>query len=682
VGKRRTRILISTGALLAMLAGGAPSVAKADQLQASATNVYEARPDGHVLHVTMTLTLSNRAPSTSKSWDCSYLTLDPYGNTYLVKATCSRRTDYYYDGYDFWVERDATHFKVKADSGRVSLHPSRRKGDWRVIQLHYTGLFYGKTRKITFSYDLPAGGPRSSAERRVSYGFSRFCVAGPGSDRGRVQVVVPSGFQFEVVPSMASTTAHRTTTYDSGFLKSHPWDFSSCLTGDDPTGYVSTPVTTAGGQTVTIESWKDDKTWPGALSEAVTSDYPALVSLLGAPPVGKDLTIRELLDGRLVVDDPATHTHYLSETATTRATATDDLAHLWLSSLHVNSQWVVDGYATWAQHEIGRSDVPCSKPAALPTVRQQLDLWLRITPTSTQGDQDIHAYQRQAACYVISEIAAAIGKQRMVDIMDGLRGHEDPWATGSVSTSNAPLTWRAWADTVTERGYRPAAADPERLSSLLLDYGVADDPTSIAARSQAHASYHALATLMGEVAAPKVITDALARWDFGPATTAISAATAAWQDTVTIGATLPSIASKSTELQQSIAGATTQDELDSARDQAAAQKQLVTAVAGAISARSTATDPLQQLGLLGVPLPADATLLSAVERSDATSAMSEADQIKTTVASARDVGIQRAIGGAVGLVLILGATLFAGRRLRRRGASTGGPGEPTATGTD
>ncbi len=242
--QRRFAPLLALG--LAVSATGiqapAPAAAATDQLQTKAVSTYVPQPARHAVHVTIVMTMTNKAPSTSKSRSCTQYVFDPYYGYIPYTATCTTRTDYYYNAYEFWVERDAKAFKVKASSGTTSVKAAARKGDWRKVRVAFSPLNYGKTRTITLDYDLPAGGPRSTDERRVGTAYSSFCVAGPGTDTGTVRVRVPAGFEMSLTKPMSSVATATVRTYSSGAMK-EPWNFYSCLTGRDATGYTETTVT-------------------------------------------------------------------------------------------------------------------------------------------------------------------------------------------------------------------------------------------------------------------------------------------------------------------------------------------------------------------------------------------------------------------------------------------------------
>jgi hypothetical protein len=549
------------------------------------------------------------------------------------------------------------------------------------MKLTFSPLYYGKTRKITFTYDLPAGGPRSFKERRVGYVYSKFCASGPGTDTGRLRVVVPAGYAMRVDETIGSTNANGKTTFDSGNMKKNPWEFYPCFQGENANGYASIPVVTSDGHSVTIEPWKEDVTWAEATRASVTEDLPALVTLFGEFPAGKDLTIREYLTGQTHVEGRGSKVHYLSEALATREAVTDDLVEIWLPRDAFSADWMVEGYAAWAQREAGLATPPCDKPQVGEPVRRDLDLWVRLGSAPIQPDKDTIAYQRQAACYLISQVAKAIGTDRVVETLGAIRDSTDPWRSDQNAPQASSFSWRSWMDMMTERGYVPAGVDPSPLAELLIEYGIADDPAVLTARAQTHAAYHELAALMRERQPPKAVTSALARWDFDAAGAAIAKATAAWEDTATVESKLTAIDVDGGDIRLAVANASSQADLDAAAEKAATQAALATNLAEALAKQDSASDPLQSIGLLGVAPPDTATIVDAVARVDSDAATSGTAAINASLDSARDVGVQRLAVGLIALVVVVLAAWFVSRRVRasrRAGADAGGagPAEP------
>jgi hypothetical protein len=648
----------------------APSQAASDQLRDSAIRTYELQPARGVVHVTEALTLTNKAPSTAKHYSCTRYGIGPYGPVEYT-ITCTTRTDYYYNEHTLWVERDAKALKVKANSGSASVKLGGRDGDWRKVTIRYSPLYYGKTRKLTFSYDLPGGGPRSTAERRVGHAYSDFCAWGPGTETGSLRVVVPAGFDMRLTRSMSANTAGGKTTYSTPSMK-QAWEFRSCVTGTNDAGYTSTPVRLADGRLVTIESWKEDTAWATAVRDAVTDDLPALKKLLGPAVDATDLVVREEVArvSAATYFTPLDSTLHLSESIADRAAATRSMSGLWFDRALFTESWMRNGYAAWAEHEAGVSAAPCSKPGAVPGAGDAaLFQWKDAAPGSSNATLELAAYQGQAACYVVSTIAEAIGTDRMLDTIGAMRAGTDPFtgAVASTDVATAAVGWQTWLDIVVERGLVPAGADPGLADALAKTYGVTAADDVLAAHTHAIAAYHDLVAALGGPA-PAAVTDALRTWEFEPAEAAIATAREVRETASSIDATLPGVATADGAVVTAILGAKTQADLDAAAVMADQQFELATAVADAIAMEHAPRDAIQELGLIGTTLPDDADAVAAVSRIDAAAAQSAVARIRAAIDGARDAGTQRlalALGGIVSLFLLVVGAVTVRRRRRR-----------------
>ncbi len=241
----------------AQLTGPSGADAATDQLRDVGRTTYELLPGRHLVHVTITLSLTNKAPNTSRRHSCTQYVFDPYVGYIPYTTTCTTQTYYWYDGYWLWVEKDAKSLKVSADSGSASVKLGKRSGNYRRADIKFSNLYYRRTRHLTLSYDLVAGGPRSAATRRAGSGYASFCTAGPGTDNGSTRVIVPTGFQMSPSGSMSTTVAGRRTIFSTPPM-AKPWTFYACFTGSNDTADVVPKVPGADGRTVTIQAWRDD----------------------------------------------------------------------------------------------------------------------------------------------------------------------------------------------------------------------------------------------------------------------------------------------------------------------------------------------------------------------------------------------------------------------------------------
>ena len=119
---RRAAAVVAALLIAFTAIGGRPApVAAAEPLVETGVSTYELQPDRGVVHVTIAMKLTNRKPGKTNSKTCQGFAIGPYGGVTTYSYECGTRTYYYWNTYEFWVERDAANLKVKADTGSVSL---------------------------------------------------------------------------------------------------------------------------------------------------------------------------------------------------------------------------------------------------------------------------------------------------------------------------------------------------------------------------------------------------------------------------------------------------------------------------------------------------------------------------------------------------------------------------------
>lgn len=656
---------------IAVLAAGAvglaspPPVAAAtsDQLRTNASVTYQLVPSRHVVHVTVRATLTNKKPSTSSSRSCTGQAFDPWYGWYTYSTTCTYRTSYYYYSSTFYVEDDAKALKATADSGSVKVKLAGPKGGWREAKFTYSPIYFGKTRTITYSYDLPASGPRGTTERRAGAATAKFCVYGPGSDTGEVRVAMPAGYAIEGNTALKPlTTSGSTWTWTSGRLTSKPWNWSACVDASNPQAVTSTPVTDA-GPIGTIRAWSDDPVWASAASGAA-ADAAKLEAVLGAGADGDGITLAEAraVDAPYDPFDPTAKTVTLSENVTEPAAFDDALADIWFPPTTFSPGWLRTGYVRWAEAKAGIAGASCTKPSG----SVSLEPW---SASGTGGGAD----QANAACWIISQVADAIGLDRMQTTLATMRDGRAPWSDDPTARRDATvLGWDDWLDVVTAQGLIPAHADVNLAADLLTEYGVATPADGLADRAEALRGYLDLqASTRGRT--PTLILDAIANWDFAAANKAIDAARHAWTGASSVPTILAGATVSDGPVEKAVAAAHSQADLDAAAAMADQQVALARRVADSLAAKAAPRDAIAQIGLLGTSLPDDAVAVRAVTEVDGSGANGAADAITSAINGAHDAGVQRIAALAVSLavvLLVVGVAWIALRR-RRRGPRGG-----------
>ncbi|MEI7744847.1 MAG: hypothetical protein WCK58_14005, partial [Chloroflexota bacterium] len=380
------------GAVVALGAFGIapqPVAAGGDQLQEKGLSTYELQPEQHRIHVTIRFTLTNKAPSTARSYDCSYWAYSYWGS-YWVPATCSGHTNYYYNSYKFYSEKDAKGLKVKADSGTAKVSKGKVTGDWSLNKITFSSLWYGKSRVLTVTYDLPADGPRPDGGRIASAGYADFCGWGPGTDKGEVRLIAPSGYAMVTTGALTKTAGTAVNTWSSGLLTAKPWSFEGCLEGANADAYGSVPVTIDGGGTIAVEAWKDDEAW-ASTAQAAADDLAAMAPVLGTGSLPTAMAIREtsINAGGSTGFDAKTGVYTANEFTLDAAAIRDGFAlAAWFGGDTWGNNWLRAGYLGWAEHQAGLN-VRCDEPGAYPVSGARADMTVWAKPGVGAGATDL-----------------------------------------------------------------------------------------------------------------------------------------------------------------------------------------------------------------------------------------------------------------------------------------------------
>ena len=660
-------LLVACGASL--LEAPPAAAAGVDQFQDNALVTYQLLPARHTIHVTVKVTMANKKPSVLSSNRCTGWAFDPYYGWYSYSTTCTYKTNYYYFSSSYWVEADATNFTVKASSGSAKLKARGRDGNWRLVTITFSRLYYGQTRSLTYAYDLPASGPRGTTTRLAGAVRAHFCAVGPGSDSGEVRIVLPAGYELDNVAGLRKISSSGSTwMWTSGALKTKPWTWTDCITGANPLGVTSTPVTDADNPIGKIVAWKDDAVWAAAAATA-TADTAKLAAVLGQHPDGGGIVLAEATSATPFNSyQPSAKTLAMTEQATTVAEFDDAIAQTWLPATVFGVGWIRAGYVRWAEAAAGVAGVTCSKPGAAPNATAaNLDLWEGSYTGQSQGVVEAAAYQNNAACWIVSQVAEAIGADRMRATMDAMRSGAVGWSSGDRRPSTL-LRWQDWLDIVTAQGLIPAGKDPQLAADLLTTLGIAKPTDGLDARSQAIQGYQALGeTTGGKV--PASILPAIAAWDFAAANKAIDTANRAWTTAGSVPSTLMGVTVSGGPVQQAVQNAKTQADLDAASTLADAQVALAKHVADAIALGAAPRDLVAQIGLAGTTLPSAKPAVDAVTTMDTATATTTADQISSAINGAHDVGVQRieiAVGSLIAAIALLLLAVFLLRRRRHR----------------
>lgn len=666
---------LTVGVLLGgMVLAATPGPAAADFLDTqTATTTYELVPSKGVVAVTTDLRVENHTSDVTEYVPCIQYQWDPYWGSLPYATTCPRTTRTYIDSAAFWVEDAAQSLRTTADSGSVSLSLVKKDAGYRLMKATFKRIFSGQVRKLHVTYSLPGGKPRSSNPMRAGAAYAAFCATGNGTDGGSVRVIIPSSYKTVTAGDAAkATTSGSKTVYDSGPL-SDPADYYFCLSGTNEAGLKATTVTTLEGRPISIESWPEDAAWRTAIESQLTSSVSGLESLVGSSLPGSGMIhVREVaaldLGDYAGVYDPDTQVAQVAEDAIGSVTLPHELAHVWFNHGFLADTWLDEGYAEWAARAVSPGIEPsCSDPGTYPgTGGPSLAQWTTLSGRPTAQEEQVVAFNYDAACYIITDAAATVGPAGMRQALQYLSSGRIPYLEDSAKRESTDgIGWRTWLDAIDEDS-GTKISDPDHLQSLLARFGVTIDEAELTARSAARLQLLQLRTQVVGWRLPAFLGEAMADWRFDDATAGMTAAADTRTTTAAVSKALPPVDAVNGPVKALFEKSTSLADLRAADAAAHGQLEAAQMVAAALAAADASKGPLEIVGLLATDLKGqEAAAIAAVAEGQGGAAKGLAAQLDQEVTGATSGGALR-VGFAVALVALLAGGMFLLRRARAR----------------
>jgi hypothetical protein len=681
----RIRSAIAAAAIaVALLAApfAAPQQAFAGNVPTKTDSTFELVPDSGLIHVTVTLTMTNSIASVTES--CPGY------------ASCT--TDYYITEGDIAVDPTGVNFRATTDGGASVSVKSGGEGFLSDATVTYPPTYFGATRVVTLTYDIPGGAPRSRTPTRAGKAYALFCGFPGGAYEGDPQsfrIVVPARYVVEETQgAMLTKSLQKGKTVlgsgESNAPKGGKWT-GACVEARDDASFVTAKHSSASGIDVETEAWPEDAKWLAAVSSTVGATLDALEVAIGRPPKTDAITVREVLSATLGeyvgAFDSATSSARVGEDALDPVIATHELAHAWFNDSFSSEVWLDEGYAeatarTAARKALGvtGSVVPCAYPGPIVTDRVALADWAILPALPTDKDRQRVADQYDVACWIVTEVGRRIGADRLREIYAAAVDGEIAYvgANPPEITRKGPITWRDWLDLVDERGRVPAGEkDLDWLQDVLVQAGAANE-SALANRSATRRLYHDLLASTDPWAAPIAIRRPMAGWSWKRATEAVRTAHSIYAAHAS-SLDLVEGLSESDTVRTAYEAASSQEELEAALLLANTEHDAAEAVKAGVAAAAADRNPVEAVGLVGEDLDADAdAAVQALVVADFDAATAKADAVVATGQDAAGAGGVR-LGGA-GVVVLVGAggAFFLRRRRRARGDAGRPPTDATA----
>lgn len=485
--------------LSALPLAGLPALAEETALLETARSTYTLRPAGSRILVAIRLTITNRGLERSgRTWGPIY------------------------------VEDVAARLRSTATSGTVASEVTDLPGPWQRVDLVTGRIPPGESRSYLVEYALTGGASQSSDPFRVGSAFAWFCSTGQPADRGSVTVRLPEDFvpTFSGTPLVEESIEQGTRTYGTGTVDD-PDSHFTCTAASATERFVTEAVPGPDGRPLTLQAWPEDAQWLTPARTFVERALPDLRSFIGQRIPGTGTVIlrqsppRELGGYAGAHDQPGVV--QLSETVGP-TTIYRELAHAWFGADRFPELWLREGMTSWTAASL--AGLPCAQP---PGGATGLDLgdWSVLRPGSAPETGALIGRQEAAACWIVTRLADLVGIEGMRVVIGSLLGREERYVGSGAPkrTAHEVVDWRAWLDAMDERGLVPAGVDDLDLAqSLLIEYGVPEDTSLLAQRSEARRAYHALLDRAAPLAAPRVVRGAMEEWRFADALAALTVA--------------------------------------------------------------------------------------------------------------------------------------------------------------
>lgn len=671
---RRRRAGLAVALVLGLGLAVAPQAARpavaADPLRVAADATYTLDPEAGRVHVVIQYRITDLKPNTP-------------------------RFIYYYTGYHFAIQSEATSIRASDSGGALSIETHNRAGFIDLTVDFRSFIYYGQTARFTVRYDLVGGKPRSLSSIRIGKAFATWGVWAWGdAGRGSVVVNLPQGFGS----TLDGDPMSKTSSGGKETLRARPAEperFFAILSAENPLAYTKDRLSLDGGVEIVVMAWPEDEAWDDTVVSTLRTGMPELRELIGLDwPVAHDLNVRERytpsLEGfaGLFFNDSQ------------RIDVTEDLdpvvivheaSHAWFNDSLFVERWIYEGlaqeYAWRVQTAVGgdRGTLP-ARPVEDDPGFVRLERWNFPEVIRDQQTDDIERYGYDASFWIIHRLVELVGVDRMRAAFAAADAHTTAYpGAGAPETVSATNGWKRFLDLV-ESLERDDATDTERsLREFVLPSGSADELDD---RGDARKAYRDLLEAGGGWLPGWYVRKPMGEWSFTTAEKRIAAATAvlALRDQVDAAAA-PLDLQPDDALRAAYEGA--ESDLDEASALANGELAALAAIADAKSKVDAAPDLVSTIGLLGstprVPYEAART---AFEAGDVAGARSSAESAAAIVIGAVALGQQRlAIGIAIAIaLLVLVIVLLVARRRRRRRAlalaAAAGPADAAAPGTE
>lgn len=442
--------------------------------------------------------------------------LDEKAKTVKVKAEVtvtnqqpSTATTYYFlTGHAIPIPAGATKVKATSNGAKMPVSTEKIKGTGlAVVTVSFPNLYYGKSRTITWTYELKGAPIRAKKNHtRIGEGYAVFPVIGLGDDgQVTVDVVLPKSMTFTASSGdFTKRTKGKTTTWHS------EGDFVDAgVSARDPKAFDEKKIK-VGDTKLSLQSFPKDKEWLDFAEKRVTEGMPVLEELTGNEWPGGLETIRE--DGSAEAVGYAWFDSDADEIVVSEDLDTailyHEMTHAWINPDIVEGRWLSEGLTeVVAQHATKKVGAKGQKYGKVK--RHSKAAFPLLTWDAAGWSQEKDEYGYPAAYTAVSAMLADLSDEELTHVVDDVYDGRTGYDAADDEITSGPVDWRLFLDIV--QRYDTDASPEKPLKNWVLTRA---ESKQLEPRAEARKTYAEIDRVNGEWLPPLGLRDVMAEWTF------------------------------------------------------------------------------------------------------------------------------------------------------------------------
>lgn len=442
--------------------------------------------------------------------------LDEKAKTVKVKAEVtvtnqqpSTATTYYFlTGHAIPIPAGATKVKATSNGAKMPVSTEKIKGTGlAVVTVSFPNLYYGKSRTITWTYELKGAPIRAKKNHtRIGEGYAVFPVIGLGDDgQVTVDVVLPKSMTFTASSGdFTKRTKGKTTTWHS------EGDFVDAgVSARDPKAFDEKKIK-VGDTKLSLQSFPKDKEWLDFAEKRVTEGMPVLEELTGNEWPGGLETIRE--DGSAEAVGYAWFDSDADEIVVSEDLDTailyHEMTHAWINPDIVEGRWLSEGLTeVVAQHATKKVGAKGQKYGKVK--RRSKAAFPLLTWDAAGWSQEKDEYGYPAAYTAVSAMLADLSEEELTHVVDDVYDGRSGYDAADDEITSGPVDWRLFLDIV--QRYDTDASPEKPLKNWVLTRA---ESKQLEPRAEARKTYAEIDRVNGEWLPPLGLRDVMAEWTF------------------------------------------------------------------------------------------------------------------------------------------------------------------------